>query len=156
MVWGEALEVAHADGDGNGQWAQHGYCGARLEAALAWHPQVPSGCGRGLALGCPGRQARRNCSGQCWASPPRLCPWSTSGSWALSPVLEHPMRKGRSCSHLAMRHHCWHYPTAWSYCHQELTEDLWVRRVWGEAVTGGRGNINHIKMNTSPGQSSIL
>lgn len=31
----EALEVAHADGGGNGQQAQRGYGGAHLEAALA-------------------------------------------------------------------------------------------------------------------------
>lgn len=35
MVSGEVLEVAHADGGGNGQRVQHGYGGARLEAALA-------------------------------------------------------------------------------------------------------------------------
>lgn len=155
-VLGEALEVAHADGGGNGQQAQRGYGGAHLEAALAWRPQVLSDCDRGLALGCPGRQARRHCSGRCGVSPPHQYLWSTSGSWALSPAQEHLMRKGRSCSRLGTRRHCWHCPTAWSYYHQGPTEDLWVRRVWGEEGTGARGKRNGIRMNTRPGQNSIL
>lgn len=35
MVWGEELEVVHADGGGNGHRDQRGYGGARLEAAMA-------------------------------------------------------------------------------------------------------------------------